>query len=452
MAHDFKRIDRDQAYLLPPDLREWLPAGHLAWLVLEVVDQLDLTEIERRYRRGGAGRQAYPPAMLVALLLYAYAIGVRSSRRIERACETDVAFRVIAANLRPDHVTIARFRATHQHALTRLHAQVLGLCVTAGLVDAKVVAVDSTKVAANASGAANLTREQLEQAARDTLEQAAAVDADEDARYGPDRRGDEPAEGFQPGAGRAERIRQALRELDRQTDGRAEIEARQAARVAAGGKRRGRPPLPPDPSKPDRVANRQNKAARKANTTDPQSRMMKTPKGFVQGYTCQAVATEGQIVLAGQVTNDQNDAAALVPMLEQVRDQIARAGAPHGRVRVALADKGYWNGPDIATIRPQLGIVPLVSTAREATVRSTRPTPPVQPALAAMHHRLQHPVARRLYRRRAGTIEPVFGQMKTNRNLDRFLRRGLDAANAEWQLEIIAHNLTKLWRARPDPG
>jgi transposase len=166
VAYGFRPVDRDQQFLLPPDLREWLPEGHLAWFVLETVGQLDLSEIEAGYRLGGAGRQAYDPAMLTGLLLYAYAIGMRSSRRIERACETDVAFRVLAANQRPDHATIARFRAAHQQALTGLHAQLLGLCLTAGLIDARVLAVDSTKLAANASrSGANRSRAQLEELA-----------------------------------------------------------------------------------------------------------------------------------------------------------------------------------------------------------------------------------------------------------------------------------------------
>ena len=452
MAHGFRAVDREQQFLLPPDVRQWLPEGHLAHLVIDAVDQLDLSEIEAGYRLGGAGRAAYHPAMLTALLLYAYAIGVRSSRAIERACETDVAFRVIAANQRPDHATIARFRAVHQQALSGLHAQVLGLCVTAGLIDARVVAVDSTKVAANASGSANLTREQLEQLAREAFEQAAAIDAQEDARFGPDRRGDELAPGWEPGPGRAQRIREALDQLDQQQldPVQRERDRVRAERIAQGKPPLGRKRLPPDPDKRARLATKQ--ASRKANLTDPDSRALKAPGGYVQGYSCQAVAGAGQIILAGQVTNDQNDNRALLPMLTAARDQLDAAGQDPDIITAALADKGYWNRDEIDRIETDLHIVALVATVKDRDLRRGDPPAPTQSRLTTMHQRLQHPSARRLYQRRSAMIEPIFGQRKHNRGLTRFLRRGLDAVNAEWTLEIIAHNLTKLWRAQPAPA
>ena len=356
-------------------MREWLPDGHLAWLVIETVEQLDLSALKAGYRLGGVGRAAYDPAMLIAVLLYAYAVGVRSSRSIEQACETDVAFRVIAANQRPDHATLARFRAAHQDTLEGLHVQVLGLCVSAGLVDPKVVAIDSTKLAANASASANVTREQLERLARDTFAEAARIDAAEDARYGADRRGDEPAEGWEPGPGRAEKIRQALAELDAQPDGRDEIEARQQAREAAGKKRRGRKPLPADPDKPWRVANKGDKKQRKVNLTDPTSRMLKAPSRFLQGYSCQAVTDRNQIILAGTVTNQQTDNHALTPMLTAARDHLTAAGIDPAGLRVALADAGYWNSDQIDQIETDLRIIALVSTHRERTTRSNKPAP-----------------------------------------------------------------------------
>jgi transposase len=453
VAHGFKPVDRDQQFLLPPDVREWLPEGHLAWFVIDTVDQFDLSEIEAGYRLGGAGRQAYAPAMLTGLLLYAYAIGMRSSRRIERACETDVAFRVLAANQRPDHATIARFRAAHQQALTGLHAQVLGLCLTAGLVDASVLAVDSTKLAANAAGSANRTRAQLEELAAAALREAAETDAAEDERYGTDRRGDEPAAGFEPGPGRAAKIREALAQLEqRETDPVQQRRDRQRAeRIAAGKKPLGRKRLPADPSKRDRIASRRANA--RANLTDPDSRMMKAPGRYLQGYSCQAIVDANQIILAGQVTNQQNDNHALAPMLHAARTQLQAAGGDPDQPRVLLADKGYWNHNTIDKIETDLPLTVLVATTRDRDLRRRGDPPePSQPTLARMHRRLQHPTARRFYRRRSAMIEPVFGQRKTNLQLDRFLRRGLNAVNAEWALEIIAHNLTKLHRATPSPG
>jgi transposase len=453
VAHGFKPVDRDQQFLLPPDVRDWLPPGHLAWLVIETVGELDLSEVVAGYRLGGAGRQAYDPAMLTGVLLYAYAIGVRSSRRIERACETDVAFRVLAANQRPDHATIARFRSAHQQALTGLHAQVLGLCITAGLVDTRVLAVDSTKLAANASGSANRTRAQLEELAAQTFQEAAELDAAEDAAYGADRRGDEAARGFEPGPGRAARIREALDQLDqRESDPVQQRRDRQRAeRIAAGKKPLGRPRLPADPSKRDRMASRQANA--KANLTDPDSRAMKAPGRYLQGYSCQAIVGSNQIILAGQVTNHQNDNHALAPMLHVARTQLTAAGGDPDQPRVLLADKGYWNQDAIDKLETGLPLTVLVATVRDRDLRHGDPPPePSQPTLARMHRRLQHPTAKRFYRRRSAMIEPVFGQRKTNRQLDRFLRRGLDAVNAEWALEIIAHNLTKLHRAGPTPA
>lgn len=448
MAHGFKPVDREQQYLLPPDVREWLSEDHLAWLVIDAVAALDLSELEAGYRLGGAGRQAYDPAMMVALLLYAYAVGVRSSRRIEQACETDVAFRVIAANLRPDHATIARFRASHQDAVEGLLVQVVGLCAKAGLVDPRLVAVDSTKLAANAAGTANVTREQLEELARQVLADAARIDAEEDARFGADRRGDELPAHLAPGPDRARRIRQALDQVDEQDHDRQQIQARQQARVAAGGKKRGRPPLPPDPDKPWRVASRRGAKARKANLTDPDSRTMHKPGGFVQGYTAQAVATAGQIILATDVTNDQNDNHALKPMLEQTIATLTATGLDD-RIVGALADRGYWNPDDIHDIEHDLNVAVLVATVKASKLRAgDLEQPPEDSTMATMHRRLTHPTARRLYKRRSVMIEPIFGQRKTNRRLDRFLRRGLDAVRAEWTLEATAHNLTKLWRAR----
>src|SRR3954467_3748882 len=187
MPQNFLACDRDQALLLPASLRDWLPEDHLAWLVLEAVEELDLSVFYGAYREDGHGRAAFEPAMMVALLVYAYAVGVRSSRAIERHCWEDVAFRVIAANLVPDHATIARFRARHELAIGELFGQVLALCARAGLVRVGVVAVDGTKIAANATHHATRSYEQI---AREILEEAAEIDAAEDERYG-DARGDE---------------------------------------------------------------------------------------------------------------------------------------------------------------------------------------------------------------------------------------------------------------------
>src|SRR5918996_501387 len=262
MGQNFLAADREQAFLLPPDVRDWLPEAHFAWFVLDAVAQMDLGAFYAAYRQDGHGRAAFEPSMVVALLLYAYARGIRSSRAIERACEEDVAFRVVAAHQVPDHTTIARFRQRHQDALAGLFGEVLALCADAGLVHADVIAVDGTKVHANASERATCDYEQI---AREVLAEADAVDAEEDERFG-DRRGDELPEHLATGAGRVDK---------------------------RGGKL-GRPPKPfaPPPAPEGKI-----------NTTDPDSRNVKTPRGWVQGYNAQAATNKHQIVIAAELTN-----------------------------------------------------------------------------------------------------------------------------------------------------
>src|SRR5919112_2357979 len=210
MGQNFFAADREQAFLLPPDVREWLPEGHFAWFVIDAVEQMDLAAFDAAYRVDGHGRAAFEPALMVALLLYAYARGIRSSRQIERGCEEDVAFRVLAAQQRPDHATIARFVERHQEAIAGLFGEVLTLCARSGLVKVGVIAVDGTKVQANASRNENLDYEQL---AREIVEEAIATDAAEDALYG-DRRGDELPPEFSTTAGRRGWLREAKKPLE----------------------------------------------------------------------------------------------------------------------------------------------------------------------------------------------------------------------------------------------
>jgi transposase len=320
MGQSFIACDREQSFLMPPDVREWLPENHLAWFVLAAVEEMELEPFYAAYRRDGRCRPAYEPAMMVALLLYAYARGVRSSRVIERACVEDVAFRVVAAQQRPDHATIARFIERHEPALAGLFGEVLRLCARSGLARVGVIAVDGTKVHANASRDANLEYEQL---AREILEEAKAVDAAEDELYG-ERRGDELPEQLATGEGRRAWLREAKRRLEAQR----EQEARPVPRSrpervkeakrrleeelwtetranaayehyrATGRMKNGRrlgahsPPKPytPPPTPEGRI-----------NTSDPDSRVVKGLRGFIQGYNAQAVTNEHQVVLAAEV-------------------------------------------------------------------------------------------------------------------------------------------------------
>jgi transposase len=436
MPQNFLPCDRDQELLLPPSLREWLPEGHLAWFVIDAVGELDLQPFYADYRQDGWGRAAHDPQMMVALLLYAYARGERSARLIERRCSEDVAYRVICAGQAPDHATIARFRARHEDALSGLFTQVLSLCAKAGLVKAGTIALDSTKLHAAASGQQNMSYEQI---ARAILADAARIDAEEDELYG-SARGDElPPELADPQT-RKERLRQAKRELE--AEWQAEREAAEAHNArcaehaqarAAGAPRMGRRPRPrPLPEPP----------SRRINVTDPDSRPVRTHRGFLQGYSAQAAATEDQIVVAAEVVIGGQDQGQLEPMAAQVLDELGRAGVEDD-LKTLLADAGYWNTAQINALRGR-GIDALVAPDGQA-----RRGPPVKKRselAAELRARLDTDEGRRLYGKRQQIIEPVFGQTKSNRGADRFLRRGQAACRSEWRLITATHNLLKLWR------
>jgi transposase len=431
MAQNFLAFDRDQALLLPPDLRDWLEPGHLALFVIDAVDQLDLSAFFARYGPGSRGRPAYPPQVMVALMLYAYAHGVRSSRVIERRCVEDVAFRVICANLLPDHATIARFRAEHERALEGLFGQVLAMCERAGLVRVGVVAIDSTKLAADASSLQNLSYEQI---ARELLADAARIDAQEDELYG-QARGDELPEELADPQSRRERLAAAKRELEAEWEAQRraqerKLERQQTHQRQTGRRPRGRPPKPRDLSGPP---------PGKVNLTDPDSRPVRTPRGFIQGYNAQAATGQGQIILAAQVTVGSPDQGQLEPMVNQARAQLERVGAP--APEVVVADAGYWASGQVARLQGD-GLTVLVPPDKDLTHPARRGGPEHE----RMRQRLKDPDGARLYARRIA-IEPVFGQTKHNRKIDRFCRRGLAAVRAEWSMISTTHNLLKLWRA-----
>ena len=436
MGQNFIVADRDQVFLMPPDLREWLEPGHLAWFVVDAVGELDLAACYSRYRRDGWGRPAYDPAVMVALILYAYAVGVRSARAIERRCVEDVAFRVAAGNLRPDHATIARFRAEHEQALAGLFGQVLAMCRRAGLVRAGVVAIDSTKVAANASGLQNKTYQEL---AREILKEAAEIDAAEDELYG-EARGDElPVELADPKTRRA-RIRELMDELDAERQ--AEQQAREAMleRRAEHERQTGRRP----PGRPPVERPKETEKVRRVNVTDPDSRPVKTPRGFIQGYNAQLTVADGQIIVAADVTTGSADQGQLAPMVHAAQRELDAAGAD--APETVLADAGYWRNRDIEQLS-QDGLTVLV--APDAHTR-TEPLPGKRGGLyQRMRDRLATPDAAALYRRRMTMIEPIFGHTKANRRIERFHRRGLDAVRSEWRLIAATHNLLKLHTATP---
>ena len=450
MAYNLLSCDREQGYLMAPSLRDWLPEGDLAWFILDAVEQIDLGEFYAVYRNDGWGAAAYDPGMMVAVLLYAYCQGLRSSRRIARALERDVGFRVVAANQQPDFRTLCRFRAEHEERLKRLFVEVLRLCREAGLVKLGVVALDGTKVAANAALAANRSHEAIEEEVRRMLEEAKAVDAEEDTRFGPDRRGDELPAGL---GRRAERLKH-LQEANTRLEGEAaeaaraaqeKLAERAAEETATGKKKRGRKPRAVEPTPSEEA---------KANTTDPDSRIMKSRQGYVQGYNVQAVVSEDQIILAVEVTQEANDVHQLLPMLERTKENLEAVGIVE-RPRAWLGDAGYWSEANVlACQKPDLPELFLATTKdwkqRKALRERGCPRGRI-PKNLGMRERMERKLltkrGQRLHRLRSVLSEPVFGQVKEGQGFRRFMRRGLMAASSESFLIGTTHNLLKLWRS-----
>ncbi len=458
MPQNFLSCDRDQPMLLPPDLRDWLDEDHLAWFVIDAVAELDLEPFYVSYRADGHGRAAHDPKMMVTLFAYAYAVGERSSRGIERRCREDIAFRVICANQAPDHATIARFRVRHEEALADLFGQVLGLCGKAGIVDVGVIAVDGTKLAAAASDGAIRTYEQI---AAEILAEAGRIDAAEDEVHG-EARGDELPEALRTAGGRRAWLREAKEQLERERaerpepvprdrserletcrrrlveDWRAEHRANQAyetyrARgVMSDGRRFGAPPKPYSPPEvPDG----------KLNTTDPDAKRMKFGRNFIPAYNAQAVTTEDQIIVAAEVVTEGGDFRQLDPMITAAERELESAGVD-ASPGVVLADAGYWSNDHIDLLRER-GITPLVAadTTRNRP-RKTRLGGPYD----FMRRVMATETGAELYAKRQCMVEPVFAQIKANRRIERFKRRGRAAARSEWRLIAATHNLLKLHR------
>ena len=441
--------DREQGFLIAPDVREWLPEDHLAWCVIDVTGQLDLEGFRAAYRADGQGRPAFDPAVMVALLLYCYCTRVRSSRAIERACQVDVACRVITGNRVIDHATIARFRARHREQLKGLLAQSLAVCARAGMVKVGLVALDGTKVAANAAGAANRTAGQLDELitaaeaeAEQMLAQAAAADQAEDALFGQDRRGDElPAQLARRGE-RLARLKAAKARLDEEDAARhAAQKAKIAAYEQAVAQRGGKRPRGPAPGSAPPKRNRnggQDKPAR-ASTTDPDSRIMKSKDGYLQAYNAQVLAARGQLVIAAGAFPDPVDVGLLHPMLARGQANLDAAGITDP-VRAAVADAGYASAANFTTPCTPVLLVAVGKDARQAG-RVAGPMK-ISKGQERMASRLATHAGKHLYKRRSPMVEPVFGQM-LQRGGRRIFYRGLNAADAEIHLWATAHNLLK---------
>lgn len=430
MPPRFVTAERDQQFLLAPDMREWLPAGHLVWTVLDAVDVMDLTAFRYAYRDDGAGRPAFDPALMVALLLYGYCHGERSSRQLERRCVEDVAYRVVVGGHQPDHATIARFVARHQGALAVVFTEVVRLLAAEGLVRLGRLAVDGTKIEADASWQANKTLPQIEA----MLVEAVATDAAEDERFG-DRRGDELPETLAQPTGRRARLMAARDRLV--AEDAARIAAHQAkvdawaVRNADGGNA-GRKPNPQPPA-----ASRSG-AQPRASITDPDARVMRRKHALITGYNAQAVVTDDQIIVGATVVQQSPDQGLLPQVLDVCRTQLATATL-EPRLRTVLADAGYASEDTfVAGDRDKLRLLIPIQSTNNAQ----------RPHTAAAVRRLRHHRGRADYKMRKTTVEPAFGQLKTCQNMTRFSRRGLQACISEWLLACAAHNLNKLHRHR----
>jgi transposase len=429
MAKTFRPYEPDQMLLMPPSLADWVPEDHLARFVRDVVEALDLKAIEDTYAEE-RGYPPYDPRMMVGVLLYAYCTGTYSARKIAAKLVDSVAFRFLAAGNQPDFRTLSEFRRRHGEALAALFTQGLRLCRQAGLVKLGRVAVDGTKIKANASkhkamsyGRMRTQEVVVEQEVRALLRQAEAADREEDQRYGVDRRGDElPAE-LARRESRLRKIREAKAAL--------EAEARAQAQAE------GRPPesgTPPD------------KAQR--NFTDPEAKIQKTSDGFIQGYNAQIAVDGGpaQIIVAQHVTPAAPDVQQLVPVVT------ALTAALHRKPKSILADAGYWSERNVQALDAK-GIEPFIATGR----RKHRDPAPVAPRGRPPHGlTVKERMARKLatvrghatYARRKAIVEPVFGQIKHARGFRQFLRRGLVRVQQEWALVCLSHNLLKLHGAR----
>jgi transposase len=490
MPQNFIECDREQVFLLPPSLRDWLPADHLAWFVIESVDRLDLEAFYADYRADGHGRAAYEPSVVVSLVLYAYSTNVRSSRAIERHCRQDIAYRVITGNRVPDHATIARFIVRHQQRLAELFTSVLRLCAKAGLVKSGVVAVDGTKLSASASSDSNVDYDRI---AREVIAEAIATDEAEDEQHG-DARGDElppelsteaarrqwltraleqeqsgeaqepapvgdesddPLEGFDAERilarvqGRAGWLREAHRQLEqerwrsaglipRSRAERLRIAAQQfeenlAAQLRGNGayeasreQRRGTRRLGGPPKPYTPPEIPQGEVS----VTDPDSRRMKGNRRYIQGYNAQAVVNEQQIVIAAEISTAAGDFSHLRPMIEAAVSELEQAG--EAKPTVALADAQYWNEQHMDDVTAQHGIQVLIPP--DSGKRKGERPGWTGGRYSFMRRVLATDIGKELYRKRQQSIEPVYGHTKHNRSFDRFHRRGRLAVRSEWRL------------------
>lgn len=436
MPRDFRRYDPDQTLLLPPSLRDWLPDDHLALFLSDAVEVMDLSAFDARYGAEGPGNQAFDPRMMVKVLLYAYATGAFSSRKIAAKLQEDVAFRVLAADNFPAHRTIADFRKRHLPEFRDLFVQVVQMAREAGLVSLGQVAVDGSKVRANASKRKAMTygrmkqeQERIRKEIRQLTARARQADADEDKRYGKDRRGDELPEALATREKRLETIQAAMKRLE--------------ARQLEADREKGREPddHEPKPGKGGKpYKRRMGEPEEKAqdNFTDPDSRIMKTStEGYQQCYNTQiAVDGEDRIIIATELTQSASDQRQLEPVLDAVEENLGEAP------EATLADAGYASERNLEMLEKRR-IDGYIAVGREKTIgEGKRPSPDT--ALGRMTRKIRSHRGRKRYRARKHIAEPPFGWIKSAMGFRRFSLRGIDNVTCEWDLVCLAANLKRL--------
>ena len=424
MAKTFRTYLPEQNLLLPASLREWLPDDHLAYFVSDVVDQLDLSAIESVYEEEERGQPPYHPRMMTKILVYGYCVGVFSSRRIQKRLVEDVAFRVLAAGNQPDFRTISDFRKLHLQALEELFQQMLRLTLETGTMKLGRVALDGSKVKGNASkhkamsyGRTKETEKRLREEVRKLLKQAEAADQEEDSRYGRDRRGDELPEELQRRETRIARIREAKRALEERAREQAKSEGKD-----------------PEEARPTKKA--------QYNFTDPESRMLKGPDGFVQGYNTQiAVEPVFQLIVGQRVTQAANDKQQMVPLIEAIEEQSGQK--PEG----VLADNGYCSDENLKYLARKR-MEGFVATGKQKHGERRKPCqrgplPREASRVERMERKLETKVGAAVYATRKFIVEPVFGQIKQARGFRQFLLRGIEKVRGEWALICMTHNILK---------
>jgi transposase len=449
----FKPYQPNQLLLLPPDMRQWLPQDDLVYFIMEVVGQLDLRAIYDSYDRTKGGQPAFDPRMMTGLLLYAYCVGMASSRKIEKATYHQVPLRVLTADQHPDHDTIAEFRKRHLETLAGLFVQVLRLCQKVGLVKLGHISLDGTKVKANASkhkamsyGRMEKKAEELQAEVRRLLQEAQAVDEAEDTLYGKSKRGDELAEDLRFKQNRLEKIREAMESLEQEAKAEADakhreiLEKEHVLRRQHDTGRKGKKPKEPSDG-PDPKSQR--------NFTDADSRIMPdtATKSFVQGYNCQVAVDERcQVIVAANVTQQSNDKQQVEPMVEAVKENTGG-----DKPKKLSADTGYFSESNVEYLEDER-IDGYVATHRYKHGDSAQSPPRGRIAKgltkkALMARKLRTRKGREVYSKRKQIVEPVFGQIKQVRGFRQFLLRGLGNVMGEWDLICLTHNLLKLFRS-----